>query len=186
MERIRTLLADAARYYAQLTKREKTLLLLMAGVGAFLTLFISVSVVSSSIEHHQQAISEKESDLKLVAAFAQGYAENERARRELETRLGGAPLRLLTHLQDAAKKHDLTISSMNDRGETTTDQVKESLVELQIAATPIEKLAPLLTDIERDSHIIKVKKLRIRRGGAEDKSLNVTLTVATYSLATKG
>jgi hypothetical protein len=186
MNRIRQLLDDAARYYGQLTKRERLLLGLMAGTAAFLALFISTSVVRSSIDRHQSSIEEKEGQLKLVAAYATTFNESERSRKDLEARLGGAPLKLMTHMQELADKHGLTIGSMNDRGDTTTDQVKESLVELQIASAPIEKLSPLLEEIERNPRIVKVKKLRLRKGTGDDKSVNVTMTVATYSLEKKG
>lgn len=186
MERLRALLADANRYFSQLTKRER-MLLALAGVSVLV--FggsIVVASVRSSMSRHEISIEEKEGQLKQIAVYAAGYAESERGRREMEGRLGGAPLRLLTHMQELADKNGLVISSMNDRGDTTTDQVKESIVELQIASTPIEKLTQLLNEIERNPRIIKVKKLRVRRGSGDDKSLNVTLTVAAYSLAQKG
>ncbi len=186
MNRIRQAFQDAARYYAQLTRRERTLLALMGGVGVFLALFITTSVIRSSIDRHQSSIEEKEGQLKLVAAYAQTFSETERARRDLEAKLGGAPLRLMTHMQELADKHGLVIASMNDRGESTNEQVRESLVELQLAAAPIEKLTPLLNEIEKNPHIVKVRKLRLRRGTGEDKTFVATLTVATYSLDKKG
>ena len=186
MSRIRQIFSDGARFYSQLSKRERTLVGLMLGTALLLIVSATISVTRSTIDRRQMSIEEKEGQLKLVAAYAQGYNENDRARRDLETRLAGPPLRLMTHMQELADRHGLTISSMNDRGEITTDQVKESLVELQIAAAPIEKLTPMLNEIEKNGRIVKVRKLRLRRVSGVDKAVSVTMTVATYSLEKKG
>jgi type II secretory pathway component PulM len=172
------------RSLAQLTPRERTLLA-VAGVG--LALFVGSIVFSSlrsSISRHEVAVEEKEGQLKQVAAYAQTYAEAERTRKELEGRLGGAPLRLLSHMQELCDRHGLTIGSMNDRGETTLAGLKESLVELQLGSAPIEKFIPMLNEVEKSPRPVKIRKLRVRTG-TDPKMLQVNMTVATYALAAK-
>lgn len=186
MERLRALLADAGRYLSQLTKRER---LLLALAGASVVIFVgsvAIATVRSAISTREAAIAQKEQELKEVAVYAGSYAASERARRGMEGRLGGPPLLLMTHLQKLADQQGLTIGSMNDRGSTTVGQVKESVVELQIASTPLDKLTALLDQVERDPHVVKVKNLRVQRLSGGDKALNVSLTVATYSLAKGG
>jgi len=172
--------------FAQLTPRER---LLLGVAGAGLALFVSsivFSSLSSSISRREISIEEKEGQLKQVAANAQTYAESERSRQELEGRLGGAPLRLLPHLQELCDRNGLTIGSMNDRGETALGGLKESLVDLQLTSAPIEKFIPLLNAVEKSPRPVKIRKLRVRSAGTDAKTLQVTMTVATYALAAKG
>jgi type II secretory pathway component PulM len=177
-------LDNIRRSIAQLTPRER---LLLGFAGAGLVLFVGSIVFSSlnsSISRHEVAIEEKDGQLKQVAAYAQTYAEAERTRKELEGRLGGPPLRLLSHMQELCDRHGLTIGSMNDRGETTLAGLKESLVELQLGSAPIEKFIPLLNEVEKSQRPVKIRKLRVRTG-TDPKVMQVNMTVATYALAAK-
>lgn len=182
MERLRTFLADLSRLFAQLSRRERLLVGLAALSVVVFAASIALSSVRSGIDRRELSIEEKQLQLQQVGIFAQSFTQNERARKDLEARLAGPPVSLLSHMQQLADKNGLVISSMNDRGETTTDGVKESLVELQIASTPVDKLTALLNELERGPRILKVRKLRMRKG-TDDKALNVTLTVGAYGLA---
>lgn len=183
MDRIRELLADANRYLAQLTKRER-MMLALAGVSV--VIFIGSIIwasLSSAITRHEVSIEDKQQKLQQVAAYAQGFAETERARRELEGRLGGQGIRLVSHLQEIANRNGLAITSLNDRGEQKIDQVQEQIVDLEVRNMPIDKLSTVLNEVERSPRIVKVKKLRVRRLAGDEKLVNVSLTVATYALA---
>lgn len=186
MERIRALIDELSRYFAQLSKRER-MLVALAGLSVLVFIgSVTMTTISSSIARREVSIEEKSQQLQQVAVYAQNYAQNERTRREAEARLNGPPVRLLSHLQELADKHGLTITSMNDRGENQIDQVKETLVEMQISSTPVNKLTAMLNEIERNPRLLKVKKLRVRRMNADTEDLNVTMTVATYQMAKSG
>lgn len=181
MNRITEIFDELSRHFTQLSKRER-MLVLLAGVSAvFFIGSIVVGTVRSNMARREIAIEEKTQQLQQIAVYAQSYAETERTRRELEGRLSGQPLRLLSHMQELANKHGLAIGSMSERGEATVDGVKESTVDLQIGAASIDKLTAMLNEVERHQRIVKVKKLRVRRTSAEE-TLNVTLSVATYQL----
>lgn len=182
MDRIRALLAEGQRYYSQLSDREKMFVAAAGGAFVLFVISILISSLNHSIDHHEIAIEEKLASLQKVAIYSQSYAENERARKEMETKLGGPPLRLMSQLQEFAEKEGLTVSAMNDRGEQNLDRVKESLVELQIAAAPIDKLTAMLNDIEHDPRVIKVRKMRLRSTSTDTTALNVTLTIGSYQL----
>src|SRR4051812_33900659 len=132
MERLRAFIAEAMRYFGQLSRREK----LLIGVAfACFVLFggsIVVGTIVSSISRHQLSIEDKNSQLQKVALYAQSYAESKRAQQEVEGRLTRDPIRLMTQIQSYTQRRGVTISAMNDRGETNKDDVKESLVELQL------------------------------------------------------
>lgn len=182
MERIQELIADISRYFSQLTKRER---ILVAVAAAGMVLFVGsivYSSVSRRISRHEMSIEEKLLAFEQVAVYAQTFTESERERKELERRLSGEPIRLLSFMQKLAEKHGLSIGSMSERGENTVDQVKESLIELQIAAAPIDKLTKMLDEIEREPRILKVRKLRLRPVTGSETDMNVTLTVGAYQL----
>ena len=185
MERIRALIAEGQRYISQLNPRER---LLIAAAGVCFVVFVSsivISEVNASLRRHEESIADKTTQLQKVAIYAQTFAASERARKDLERSLGGPEVRLMSTIQGFAEKRGLTVGSMNDRGDQNLDQVKESLVELQISAAPIDKLTDLLNDIEHNPQPIKVRKMHLRTGGADPKALNVDLTVGTYKLIPK-
>jgi hypothetical protein len=185
MERIRALLAQVGQLYGQLSKREQ-MLVSLAGL-AFVVFITSIlyATTSSSIRHHEAAIEEKELQLQKVAVYAQSYAENERTRKDMESRLNVPAAKLLSKMQELATKNGLTIAGMSEKGELTTGSVKESLLDVQIREAPIEKLTAMLNEVEKDPHIVKVRKLNIRALGGDSKSVNAIFTVSTYALAPK-
>lgn len=186
MQGIRALIASAQQYLAQLSRRER---LSVAGLAVFFVLFfayIAFSSVYKSIDRRLVAIEDKTSQLTKVAIFAQSYATSEKERKDLESKLKGPPVRLMSQLQSFAERRGLTISAMNDRGEQVHDKLKESLVELQVAQASIDKLTDFLNDVEHDPRIMKVRKLRLRTTSSDAKAINATLTIGTYQLVEKG
>lgn len=182
MERIRSLIADVTRIFAGMSPRER-LLVAVAAVGAVIFVgSITLTTVQSSVARKELSIEEKKLALEQIGAYAQSYGDTERARKDMEARLGGAPVRLMSLMQDLADKNGLTIGSMNDRGESRDGDVKESVVDASIASASVDKLVSILNEIERNPRPVLVRKLRVKRNSA-DETLNVTLTVATYQLA---
>lgn len=181
MNRLRDLLADLARIVSSMSPRER-MLVSLAGVAAFFFFgSIALTTVQSATARKETAIEEKKLALEQVAAYAATYGDNERMRKEVEARLSGTPIRLMSLMQDLADKNGLTIGSMNDRGESNIDDVKESVVEVTIASAPVPKLVSILNEIERNPRPVKVRKMRVKPNSA-DETLNVTLTVASYQL----
>lgn len=186
MNRLKALWAEAQRYFSRLSQREQLLIGAAGLCFVIIVFFFVISTFMHSINHQEESIEEKLGSLQKVAVYSQSYAANERARKEMELKLSGPPVRLMSQLQQLAEKHSLTISAMNDRGEQTKNKVKESLVELQIASASIADLTGLLNDIESSPQLMKVRKMRLRPITAENTSLNVSLTVGTYQLVSKG
>lgn len=179
--RLSELIDDISRQLAQLSKRERMLVMLAAFSVVFFLGSIALGSTRSTIARKQMAIEEKTQQLQQISVYAKSYAENERSRREMEGRLSGPPLRLLSHMQELATRHGLAIGSMSERGDSTTDGVKESTVDLQITGASIDKLTALLNDVERHQRIVKIKGLRLRKT-SDDDLLNVNLSVGTYQL----
>jgi len=186
MEALRRFLHDLSALAGRMSRREK---LLVGGTAAGFVLFVGSVVlgqVARSVSRHEASIEEKTSSLAQIAVYARDYAESERTRKELENRLGGPAPSLVTHMQTLADKYGLGIGSMSDRGLNHVGGVDESVVELQIANAPLDKLVGLVNDVEKSPRIVKLRKLRVRRTTGDPKLLNVTLTVTTYSLPQKG
>lgn len=181
MDRLRDLLADITRILSSMSPRER-MLVSLAGVAAFIFIgSIALTTVQGATARKETSIEEKKMALEQVAIYARSYGENERARKQIEARLGGTPIRLMSLMQDLADKNGLTIGSMNDRGESNIDDVKESVVEVSIASAPVTKLVSILNEIEKNPRPVKVRKMRVKPNSTDD-TLNVTLTVASYQL----
>lgn len=179
--RLIELFEDLSRHLGQLSKRERMLVMLAALSVVFFVGSVAVGSTRSSIARKEMSIEEKGQQLQQISVYAKSYAESERSRREMESRLTGQPLRLLSHMQELATRHGLAIGSMNERGDVSTDGVKESTVDLQITSAPIDKLTAMLNDVEKHQRIVKIKGLRVRKIGNEEL-VNVNLSVGTYQL----
>lgn len=181
VDRLRDIYADITRILSAMSPRER-MLVAFAGVAAFIFVgSIALTTVQGATARKEASIEEKKMALEQIAVYARSYGDNERTRKEVEARLGGTPVRLMSLMQDLADKNGLTIGSMNDRGESNLDDVKESVVEVSIASAPVAKLVSILNEIEKNPRPVKVRKMRVKPNSS-DETLNVTLTVASYQL----
>jgi general secretion pathway protein M len=186
MERLRRFLADVSQYLNGLSRRERRLL----GAGIFaVALFATTLVVvgtTRAISSRGARIEDKLKQLEQIVQLSAGFRQAEAERSAIEGRLKGPPLRLFSYMEDQAKKLNVEIGAMNDRGTSQPDKndpLTESVVEVNLPRINVEKLARFLDDIERNQKVVKVKKLRLRRRGDDKEMLDVSVTVATYQIA---
>lgn len=170
--------------WSGLTERERKLVSLL-GIALVLTIVaLGLTSFRKSLEAKEQAIAYKEMAIQEVAKLAATYRQAEAQRNRIETRLRGAPVKLFSYLEETAKKQNVTIGDMQDRGTDTRDGVVRSTVEVSFAAVELQPLLRFVNEIEKNPRWVKVERIRIRRRNDDPDRLDVTLTVSTYSLAT--
>lgn len=181
MEKLRAFFADASRYLSQLSPRER--LFLAAGSGAVVLFVVLLSAITftRAIHRRESMIEERTEYMKQIAALSRDFRALESERIELERRLLGQNVRLFSYMEELARRKNVTIGDMADRGVTGGDEkIKETSVEVNMPRISLSKLAEFLNEIERGPSIIKVKKLRVRGRYDTKEELDVSLTVATY------
>jgi type II secretory pathway component PulM len=185
MEKLRRFFADLSRYFQSLSPRERMLIGAAGGALAFFIGTVAVVGTTRAIRSRETSIEEKEKLLAEVVKLSATFRQAEAERAAIEGRLKGPGIRLFSYMEDSARKLNVEIGAMNDRGTTQKDKndpLQESVVEVNLPRINVEKLARFLDDIERHQRVVKVKKLRLRRRGDDKEMLDVSVTVATYQL----
>lgn len=170
--------------WASLSDRERRLLALV-GVALLLTVAaLGFGSLRKGIERRQAAIVAKKASMEQIGQLAAGFREAEQARARMESRLKGTPVRLFSYLEDIAKKKEIALGDMQDRGsDSIGDGITRSTVEVSFARIDLPSLTAFLNEIEKSPQLVKVEKLRVRGRNDDPNLLDATVTVTTYSLS---
>ena len=182
MDQIRSLISDALSYLQAASPREKRLMTL-AGAGALLfALLVTYAAFSRSIRSHQDQLEEKRTDFEKVERLAESYGAQEMERKSLEQRLLQSPAALMSFVDGLAKREQIDISGMSDRGVVSggAGKPRETQVEVSLGKLPLDKLTRLLDSIEKSPGVVRVRRLRLRKSFDNKDALDVSLTVSTW------
>lgn len=181
---LRPLLDRASEAWNALSLRERRMIGLLT--AAFLATVVVLSFVSvrKNIAARESSIAQKQTTMEQVGLLANSFREAEAARLRIESRIKGQPVRLFSYLEDLAKKQNLAVGDMQDRG---TDNVGEgitrSTVEVNFARIDLPSLTAFMNEIEKSQHLVKVEKFRLRGRNDDPNLLDASLTVSTYQLS---
>jgi type II secretory pathway component PulM len=181
--RIQELIDNLEGVLQQATPRERIMLGAMAA-GVVLGFVALVSLgFSHAIHRRELSIASKTKSLKDISQLAASYGERSRARQALEQRLK-AKVALFTFIDDVSKREHIEIGDLQDHGTNTgQDKITESTVELDLNKLTLDKLTDFLNSLEHDSHLIKVKKIRLRGRIDDPNAVDASMTIASYSTA---
>jgi general secretion pathway protein M len=183
MSAITNLQTSLATSYSTLSQRERRMVL---GAGIAVAAFI-VFMVSFTFSNKAASISRRTADkvvkLEEVQALAAGYGAQKAAQDALERQLAASNVRLITLLEEKAKKTGLELPSINPRPDAPLENPKivESAVEVTLTDVKLNRLVDFLGAIEEGPGIVKVKYLRLEPRVANE-SVTAWLTIATYHL----
>jgi len=180
---VQELLESVEGFVQRATPRERWML---AGVSAGVVLgFVALVSLgfSHAIHRRELAIVAKTKSLNEITQLAATYGERSRARQLLEQRLK-AKVALFTFIDDVSKRQHIDIGDMQDHGSNTgQDKITESTVELDLNKLTLDKLTDFLNALEHDSHLIKVKKIRLRGRIDDPNAVDASMTIAAYATA---
>jgi type II secretory pathway component PulM len=170
--------------WQSLSLRERRMLALMAAAAVLFVVALGLTSVRKSIAARESAIAYKTETLQRVGVLANGYREAEVARQRIESRIKGTPVRLFTYLEDLAKKENIELGDMQDRGSDAAGEgITRSTVEVSFARIDLKSLTGFLNAIEKSQQLVKVEKLRVRGRSDDSNTLDANVTVSTYSLS---
>jgi general secretion pathway protein M len=185
METFRRLRADLEAWFSRLSARERVLVS-AAGVAIVLfVVFLASTRVSRGIAAREARIGEKTRVLAQVGQLAQGYRQAQAERAQLEARLSGPPLQLMSFVSQAGTRLGIEVNDLRPgqaAAQGPSDKVVEDTVEVSLAKLDLPRLASLLTELERGPGVVKVRRLTVRTRNDDPNAVDVTLVVATYGL----
>ncbi len=185
MEPLRKLRGDLEAWFAGLAPRERTFVSLGAVAVAVFIVSLAFARVQRGIAAREANIDRKTQVLAQVGKLAQGYRQAQAERAQLEAKLKGPPLQLMSYVSQAGQRLGIEVNDLRPGTPSTPaagDKLLEETVEVNLAHLDLPKLAGLLQSLERGPGVVKVRRLAMRTRNDDPAAVDVTIVVATYQL----
>ena len=182
MEVLRKLRADLEAWFAGLAPRERTFVSLGAVAVALFVVFLVFAKVQRGIATREANIDRKTQVLAQVGKLAEGYRQVQAERAQLEAKLKGPPLQLMSFVSQTGQRLGIEVNDLRPGTPTTSDKLVEETVEVSLARVDLPNLAGLLQSLERGPGVVKVRRLAMRTRNDDPMAVDVTIVVATYQL----
>lgn len=184
MTPLKNALAYVQHWFAQLSSRERRMVLVAGSALAAFLVFIVFISFSNSAAGYRSRTEDKAEKLSEVQSLAASFRESEQQRQAVERQLGGmGNVPLMTFLEEKGDAAGLDIRTINPRNDLPIGdgRIIESAVVLTLADVSLDKLVRFLADVERGPGVVKVKELRLepRR---DQETITAWATIATYSM----
>lgn len=185
MEALRKLRSDLEAWFEKLAPRERVMVSAAALAVACFFVFLVANRVGRAIDAREARIDRKTAVLAQVGKLAQGYRTQQAERQQLEARLKGPPIQLMSYVAQAGQRLGIEVNDLrpSPAGQTAPgDKVVEESVEVNLAKLDLPKLAALLQNLEQGQGIVKVRRLAMRTRNDDPNAVDVTLVVAAYQM----
>jgi len=183
MSAITNLQTSLSASFTTLSQRERRMVV-AAGLAllcfAVFMVLLSFSNKANAIRRRTQ---EKIAKLEEVHALASGYGAQKAAQEALERQLTASNVRLISFLEEKAKRSGLELPSINPRADAALEnsRISESAVEVTLSDVKLNRLIEFLTSVEAGPGIVKVKNLRLEPR-VQSETVTAWITIATYHL----
>ncbi len=185
MELFRKLRADLDAWLSRLSARERALVTAAAIAVAAFVVFIAFVKVQRGITAREQAVDRKTQVLAQIGKLAQGYRAAQAERAQLEAKLKGPPVQLMSYVAQAGQRLGIEVNDLRPGAAAQpggADKVLEETVEVNLAKIDLGRLASLLQELERGPGVVKVRRLALRTRMDDPAAVDATIVVATYQL----
>lgn len=185
METLRKLRADLEAWFAGLAPRERTMVSAGAVAVVAFAFLMTFAGVQRGISAHEAAIDRKTQVLAQVGKLAQGYRQAQAERAQLEAKLKGPPLQLMSFVAQTSQRLGIEVNDLRPGAASpggAGESVVEQTVEVNLARLELGKLSALLQDLERGPGVVKVRRLSLRTRNDDPTAVDATILVATYQL----
>src|SRR6185369_17894815 len=184
MDFFRRLRSDLEAWFSKLSQRERGLVSLAAVAVALFVAFLVALKVQRGIAAREARIDQKTQDLAQVGKLAQGYRQVQAERQQLEAKLKGPPVQLMSYVAQTGQRLGIEVNDLrpSQSSASASEKVVEDTVEVSLAKLDLPRLANLLQELERGAGIVKVRRLAIRTRNDDPNAVDVTIVVAAYQL----
>jgi general secretion pathway protein M len=185
METWKRLRAQLEAWIGSLAPRERVMVAAAAAAIVVFSVWLVSRSIGQGIDAREAHIEQKTKVLAQIGKLADGYRRREASRRELEARLKGSPVALMSHISQTGATLGIQV---NDLRPTTAPSeeggLREEAVEVNLAKIELTRLAALLQNLERGAGVVRVRRLRVTTRSDDPALVDATLLVATYTLKT--
>jgi general secretion pathway protein M len=182
-ETLKRLRADLEAWIGKLSPRERVAVTVAAASIVLFFVWLVSHAIGVGIDEREARIELKTKALAQVGKLAEDYRRREAVRKDLETRLKGSPVALMSHISQAGATLGIQV---NDLRPTTApaeaDGLREEAVEVNLARIDLTRLAALLQNLERGAGVVRVRRIRVTTRSDDPALVDATLLVATYQL----
>jgi len=176
---------DLEAWFSRLAPRERVMVAsAVVAVGCF-ALFLAFTRVQHGISAREASIDRKTDVIAQVGKLAEGFRQAQAERAQLEAKLKGRPLQLMSFVAQTGHRLGIEVTDLRpgtpgavDAG----DKVVEDTVEVNLAKVELPRLASLLQELERGPGVVKVRRLALRTRSDDPNAVDATVVVATYQL----
>ena len=184
-EALKRLRAQLEAWLRQLAPRERVMVTAAAAAIVIFFLWLGSHVVGQSIDARESRIEQKTRVLSQVGKLAESYRRREGERKELEARLKGSPVALMSHVAQAGATLGIAVNDLRpSTSPGETEGIREEAVEVNLPRIELTKLAALLQALERGSGVVRIRRLRVTTRSDDPALVDATILVATYQLKT--
>jgi general secretion pathway protein M len=183
METWKRLRADVEGWLGKLSPRERVMVAAATAAVVVFSVWLVSRSIGAGIDTREAHIEQKTRVLSQIGKLAEVYRRREASRKELEARLKGSPVALMSHVSQTGATLGIQV---NDLRPTTApseaDGLREEAVEVNLAKIELNRLAALIQNLERGSGVVRVRRLRVTTRSDDPALVDATLLVATYTL----
>ncbi len=183
MERLRKLRAVVEAWLTALSPRERVLVSIAAGGVALFVIFLSSVSISRGISSREARIEDKTKVLSQVGKLAEGYRRAQAEKQQLEGRLRGQQVPLLTHVAQTGATLGIEVNDLRPSGQPQeANGIVEESVEVNLARIDLTRLAKLLQSLEHGPGVVKIRRVRISTRSDDPQLVDATIVVANFTL----
>ena len=168
--------------FTRLNDREQRVVLAGGGAAMLLIFLIIGMVLSGLVSPAEHRLRVKTDQLMQVLQMQGEYRAREQARAARLRQLGGASVRLVSLVEDAARQAGVEIGQLRpEEGEPTSEGIVESRVDLRAGNLSADRLKDFLERLERTPGVVVIRRLKINRPYSKD-TLSLEMTVTAYKM----
>lgn len=169
--------------FEQLSFRER----IMVGAGGVMLLificFTSWIVLNRKVELAQTRNIAKTKQLAELVKLQSTFSKREMEGKQLQNKLKNNKIRLISHLEGAAKTAGVEIGKMTPHDSAPdADGIVETTVTIKLQKLSITRLQEFLTRVEDSQGIVFVKRLKVNKRFDDKSLLDAELAISTYKI----
>jgi len=162
-----------------ISPREQGLIVLLGLTAVFIAFWYMGTSISKGLDE----IEARNKKTRLALSALQAYRLSGDESNANQVAIGDEPVKLNTYLEGIANNVGISIPEFNPVSPSTRNGYNETATRIELRNVSIANLGQFLEQVERESNVVVVQSLEIKRQLRNKEQLNVAMVVATYSNA---
>lgn len=167
---------------SRLQPRERNLVMMLALVFFFMTLFVLFTLRSRKMNTLRDEIGDMRSGLELAYTRGSVYEQKLANKANREAQISDEKIPFTTLIEDAAGKAEVSASNQEEQPPVdVAPGLRKHLIEFDLRNVSLDKLTKFLSLMESNpDHIVLTENLLIRSPSGSEDRLNVEITLASW------